>query len=76
MSLIANSEGRVIPITLQLILVVVSSIGIAFLPYSNLLMVLIFPTVIGWHLNGNEVHRLVLIPLWIMIALLIGAAIY
>ena len=76
LSVIANREERLGPIALQLILVFLSSIGVAFLPYSNLLMILIFPAGIGWYLNGNEIHRLILIPLWIIISLVIGAAIY
>ena len=76
LSLIANYERRTGPIILQISLVMITSIAISFLPYNNLFMFIITPIAIGWYFNGNEVHRLIFIPLWIIITWGIGAAIY
>jgi hypothetical protein len=69
---LAESERRWGPIALQLFLVVASAIGLAYFAGTNIVMVLFFPVAIGWYFNANEVHRLVLIPLWIILAFAVG----
>ena len=76
LSTIANREDRLGVTAFQFVLVVVASIGIIFLPQAYWVLIIIFPMVIGWCLNANEIHRLILIPLWIVISLIIGSAIY
>lgn len=71
-SRLAESPRRRGSIALQLLLVVASAVGLAYFADTNLLMVLFFPVAIGWYFNTNEVHRLVLIPLWIILAFAIG----
>jgi hypothetical protein len=73
---IADRENRLIPIVLQCAVVTASAVGFSYLPNGNILFFTLWPASIGWFLNRNEVHRLILIPAWIMASLLIAGSLY
>ena len=75
-SSIANSDKRYWPVFIQFILICLGSIIITIFIQNYFIINIIFPVMIGWYLNANEVHRIILIPIWIIISLIVGAAIY
>ena len=73
-SMIAKKEDRLGPIILQIVILISGTVVISFFPLNYRWIGLIFPVVIGWYFNQNEVHRIILIPIWIIIAWIIAAS--